>query len=29
MILKILLGIVLGGLLGLGASYLFRSIGSS
>jgi hypothetical protein len=29
MILKILLGIVLGGLAGLGASYLFRSIGSS
>jgi hypothetical protein len=29
MILKILLGIVLGGFVGLGASYLFRSIGSS
>jgi hypothetical protein len=29
MTLKILLGIVLGGFMGLGASYLFRSIGTS
>ncbi len=29
MILKILLGILIGGFAGLGISYLFRTIGSS